>query len=343
MPKPRIFVSSTFYDLKYIRENIKFFIKNLGYDPVLSEEGNVFYDPNLHVQDACIAEVPSCQILVLIIGGRYGGLFKETEKSVTNTEYIEAVKLKIPIFALVEQGVHEQFHVYNHNLENQHVNADKISYPSVDSHKIFEFIREVQGQAVNNALVPFSDFEDIQNYLKQQWASMFYRFLTSETESRRVSDLFENIANATNKIEFLTRQVINSVADPITKLNVDFYDYLLGKGVIHDLTSWNLKTSPINIIRKNSIDDFCNHKIEVYDEDDYSLIHGGPPFRLSERRYSRDAEQYREIRQFLLDKLKEANITPETFIERIEKESNENILSQIPTSNGNELDEAQVS
>lgn len=67
MPTPRIFVSSTCYDLKYIRENLKFFIRNLGYEPILSEEGNVFYDPSLHVQDACLAEVPSCQVLLLII------------------------------------------------------------------------------------------------------------------------------------------------------------------------------------------------------------------------------------------------------------------------------------
>ncbi len=30
MPTPRVFVSSTCYDLKYIRENLKFFIRNLG-------------------------------------------------------------------------------------------------------------------------------------------------------------------------------------------------------------------------------------------------------------------------------------------------------------------------
>ena len=60
MPVPRVFVSSTCYDLKYIRENLKSFIRSLGYDPILSEEGSVFYDPSLHAQDACLAEVPAC-------------------------------------------------------------------------------------------------------------------------------------------------------------------------------------------------------------------------------------------------------------------------------------------
>ena len=38
MAVPRVFVSSTCYDLKYIRENLKYFIRSLGYEPVLSEE-----------------------------------------------------------------------------------------------------------------------------------------------------------------------------------------------------------------------------------------------------------------------------------------------------------------
>lgn len=101
MAIPRVFVSSTCYDLKYIRENLKYFIKRLGYEPVLSEEGSVFFNPCLHTQDACIAEVPNCQIFVLLIGGRFGAKFKAEKHSITNAEYREAVRLKIPIFALV--------------------------------------------------------------------------------------------------------------------------------------------------------------------------------------------------------------------------------------------------
>lgn len=53
------------------------------------------------------------------------------------------MKAKIPIFALVEQAVYEQFHVYNHNKANKSIDPAKITYPSVDSHKIFDFIGEV--------------------------------------------------------------------------------------------------------------------------------------------------------------------------------------------------------
>src|SRR5688500_16803337 len=105
MASPRVFISSTWYDLRYIRENLKYFIRSIGYDPVLSEDGSVFYDPRRQVQDACLVEVPNCQIFVLIIGGRYGAEMLGGGRSVTNAEYREAVKQKIPIFALVEQAV----------------------------------------------------------------------------------------------------------------------------------------------------------------------------------------------------------------------------------------------
>jgi hypothetical protein len=71
MATPRVFVSSTWYDLRYIRENIKYFIRNLGYDPVLNEEGSIFFDPRTHVHDACVSEIPNCQLFILIIGGRF--------------------------------------------------------------------------------------------------------------------------------------------------------------------------------------------------------------------------------------------------------------------------------
>ncbi len=41
MAKPRVFVSSTYYDLKHIRNSVETFIENLGYDAVLFESGDI--------------------------------------------------------------------------------------------------------------------------------------------------------------------------------------------------------------------------------------------------------------------------------------------------------------
>ena len=318
MPTPRVFISSTCYDLKYIRENLKFFVRNIGYEPVMSDEGSVFFDPLLHVQDACLAEVPACQIFVLIIGGRYGGRYRATEKSITNMEYLEAARAKIPIFALVEQDVYDQFRVYNSNLGNQEIDATKISYPAVDSTKIFDFVRDVQSQAVNNALFPFSDFEGIQVYLKQQWAAMIYRFLTSESEARRVADILSELTKANEKIEFLTRQVVASVADPIAKMKVELYDYLIPREVVHDLTGWGLSVTPDKFLLYENLDDFCGGQIVSDDDPDYpersSLTYGGPPYRISSARLRNDRAQYNKIRDHLLKRLNESAITIDQFL-----------------------------
>jgi Domain of unknown function (DUF4062) len=142
---PTVFVSSTFYDLKYIRGNIEYFIQTLGYVPVLSEEGAVFYDPTLDAQDACLAEIPNCQMFVLVIGGRYGSTYHDEAHSVTNAEYKEAARLKIPIFALVEQGVYHDFQVWRANKGDTTV-VSKIEFPNTDDLRVFEFIDEVQGK-----------------------------------------------------------------------------------------------------------------------------------------------------------------------------------------------------
>ena len=44
MARPRVFISSTFYDLKQIRADLDNFIRSLGYDVVRNEEGAIPYE-----------------------------------------------------------------------------------------------------------------------------------------------------------------------------------------------------------------------------------------------------------------------------------------------------------
>jgi hypothetical protein len=316
MPAPRVFVSSTCYDLRYIRENLKFFVRTLGYEPVLSEEGAVFYNPSLHVQDACLADVPSCQMFVLIIGGRTGGSFKDSEKSITNAEYEEAAKSKLPVFALVERPVYEQYRLYQSNRANPEIDASKINYPSVDSPKVFAFIDQVQSQSTNNALVPFSDFEELQSYLRQQWASLLFRFLLSDSEARRTSELVGSLQAATENIEFLTRQLVKATGDPVARAAVELYDYVISVEVSRDLASWKITPSPKAILQHETFDSICANQVEIEaDDDGFSLTYGGPPYKLSAARYKRNQEQYLKLRAELLQKVHERGFKLEQFIQ----------------------------
>jgi hypothetical protein len=319
MPAPRTFISSTCYDLRHIRENLKFFVRSLGFDPVLSEEGAIFYDPRLHAHEACITEVPSCQILVLIIGGRYGNLYQGADSSITNQEYKSAVKAKIPIVALVERNVLDDYRVYKANLQDTSLDPNSIRYPAADSTKIFDFIDEVQSQVVNNALVPFSDFEEMQLYLRQQWAAMLYRFLTTEGEAKRTADILDALGKANDRIEFLTRRIVESVGNQMTKASVDLYDILVKSEITGNCRMWNIPVSPGGILSKKSLDEFCEGMIEVEPSaDGMTIIGGGPPYKLSKMHYDADVERYQKLRQELLEALKVKGISVSDYLKSFE-------------------------
>ncbi len=313
MAVPRVFVSSTCYDLKYIRENIRYFINNMGFESILSEDGDVFYAPEQHTHDACLSEVQNCQMFVLIIGGRYGGNYKQEDKSITNKEYEEAVKEKIPVFALVERNVWSDHFVYQKNRKSG--NADSIIYPNVDNIKIFDFIDEVRKSENNNAIYAFGDFKDIEQYLKKQWAGLLYSFLINSIETKRVKDLFEEIHSATEKIEYYTKQVALNVGDAHTNILIKCYDIMLGNEMVQSLKGyWEIDLSPQIIVREENIDILCNNSIEIDESEGNSITWGGPPYRCSKIRYKSLKGQYENLRNELLKLLGKENILVEDFM-----------------------------
>jgi hypothetical protein len=312
MATPRVFVSSTYYDLKYIRENLRYFIKTIGYEPTLSEDGNVFYNPKKHTHDSCLNEVPSCQIFILIIGGRFGGQFKASEKSITNEEYLEAVKQKIPVFALVEQAVFQEHHVFNENFRNNtpEIN-EKIRYPSVDNPKVFSFIDEVRKNSVNNAVVPFRDFSDIEDYLRKQWAGMMFNFLHESIEESRVADTLEKLTEVSSKIEILSELILNSVGSEKSQIVIKLYDAIMRYEVSRDLAFFKINLTPDDLIRYSSLDEFLDahdkaiepYPPELEDEDsEWSLSSRGYAGKLRFKHMRDDYEKLRKEATEILEK-----------------------------------------
>ena len=52
--RPRIFISSTFYDLKQVRASLEVFVRELGYDPIVAD--NIAYLPDRALDESCYAE-----------------------------------------------------------------------------------------------------------------------------------------------------------------------------------------------------------------------------------------------------------------------------------------------
>ena len=80
MARPRVFVSSTYYDLKHICASLDLFIEQLGYESVLSEKGDIAYAHDRPLDESCYREASSVDIFVLILGGRYGSEASSDQK-----------------------------------------------------------------------------------------------------------------------------------------------------------------------------------------------------------------------------------------------------------------------
>ena len=105
MAKPRVFISSTYYDLRHIRASLEQFVGSLGYEPILSDKGAIAYTPDAALDESCYREVRNSDVFVLIVGGRYGSATSEQEglvptgfydqyDSITRQEYVTAAELR---------------------------------------------------------------------------------------------------------------------------------------------------------------------------------------------------------------------------------------------------------
>ena len=190
MATPKVFVSSTCFDLKEVRDSISRFIKNFGFEPILSEHGDVFYHPDLHTHEACIHEVSNCQLFILIIGGRFGGTYDiDKQKSITNAEYDAARQLNIPVFTYIKKGVYDNHHTYQANKTKEFVKD--MDSPHIEKQdnaiNIFNFIDQVRKSKTNNAFETFETANEIEIHLRKQWAGMFFDFLKNREVKEQVN------------------------------------------------------------------------------------------------------------------------------------------------------------
>ena len=200
MAKPRVFVSSTFYDLKQVREDLDSFISALGYETVLHEAGDVAYGKDSPPEGYVHREIEMCDILICVIGGRYGTESQEQPgSSITQRELRTAIKNQVQVFIFIEQAIHSEYSTYSINKET----AD-IKYRFVDDPRVYEFIESVYNLPRNNPITPFQAASDIVEFLRSQWAGLFQRFLQEQKRLEEVKSL-EEIKSAAGTLEQLVR------------------------------------------------------------------------------------------------------------------------------------------
>lgn len=164
LKSPTVFVSSTCYDLSEIRDRLKSFIEDYGFDPLLSEFNSFPVNPLQNTIVNCRRNIDErADILVLIVGSRYGST-DEAGTSITNIEYVQARAKGIPIYVFISRSILEVLPVWKEN--------PNATFSSVDSPKLFEFVdslRNIDGLWT----YPFDKADDIIGTLRKQWAYLF--------------------------------------------------------------------------------------------------------------------------------------------------------------------------
>lgn len=232
-----MFVSSTYYDLKYVRERLERFLYTYNMEPILFERDDVYFNPVETIDISCYNEVHNCQMMILIIGGRYGSLASTKEDyekkyvSVTQKEYNTAISKGIPVMIFVDSNVYTEYRTYQ---KNKHSLPDNFKFAYVDDLQVFEFIASVEQQAIKT----FSRIEDIEHYLGYQISGMLYSYLLQLQERKSqegMSNVLDQIKIASDSMQamlnMIGKQLLGNDSKQYKELirqqNCDLIDFFL--------------------------------------------------------------------------------------------------------------------
>lgn len=172
MAKPKIFLSSTCYDLSIVRSELTDFLERRGFEVINTEKVTFGVTPGRHSHTACLEEVDTASYLLLLIGKRRGGTYVGSENSITNEEYSRAISRGIPCIVCVLREVQDYRRTYKKNPTGDHSHV-------VDDSRIFLFIDYIASGHSDNWIHTFENIDDLRRIITTQLAH--YLFLFSES------------------------------------------------------------------------------------------------------------------------------------------------------------------
>jgi len=195
---PNIFVSSTIADLQYLREALRDAILDLRYHPVMSEYGEVGYIRPTTAADSCYRTVEQCQMVILILGKRYGSVERDG-LSVTHKEYRAARDAEIPTITFVEPQVLHYKEVFDSSPTSDMWN----DFTRMDNPKsTFALLDEIADSTTFNAVIPFASIGEAKEKLKLQLADFVGERLgdTIAPMSKEIKDILAEIKTLRNHL-----------------------------------------------------------------------------------------------------------------------------------------------
>lgn len=195
MANPRAFLSSTYLDLRDVRDAIDTFLRDRGFDVRRFERGGVFYDPNLPLDESCYQEVKNTHLVVLVVGGRYGSpatnspTLARKYTSITRKELETAIAEGIPVLVFVRREVDVELRTY---LANPKANREKLKYASVDDTQVFQLLEQVYQRRRGNPIFQYGEPSDIISALDSQLAGLVAQALHERREISRTARIGVN-------------------------------------------------------------------------------------------------------------------------------------------------------
>jgi len=259
----------------------------------MSEYSDILYDFRIHTHNSCIEEVKNADVVILIIGSRFGGsaipeainrididALKTKSKnvvalegrnlSVTQLEILRAIDVGIPVFPFIDSSVLHDHLFYEKNKGKPFIN--EIKFPSVEKNDtapyIFEFINFLRQKDYGNSIFPFTSPIDIEDTIKKQFSLLLQR-LISEQRNSHVE--MKRIDNLTEQFEELKTAMLASFGDTINKEAAKgvikyrrLYDVLVSLGmstnsIICTTINWNDVLESVEIDKIMPIESLPEH------------------------------------------------------------------------------------
>lgn len=157
---PRIFVSSTYFDLKSVRQELMDFLEILGLQPVLFEMAGAI--PNIPAASSALQHAAQADLCLLIVGSRYGSSSEREDISYTHGEFRTALDMGRPIFIFVERETLVKFEMFRKRSESNFWNDEE--------RHLFSFIEELSQRGTR---FPFDSLPELKQSIKYQISSYF--------------------------------------------------------------------------------------------------------------------------------------------------------------------------
>lgn len=260
--KPNIFISSTIHDLGHLRDSIRDLISELGYNPIMSEYGEIGYLPSESAEDSCYIAMRECQMSVMIIGKRYGSI-SDNGLSVTHNEFRTARERNVPVIFLVNEEVLSFKRVYEANGKDSNMSFPGMENPS----KIFELIKEFTESKLNNGLITFTNVQSAKTNLKKQLAH-----IVGDLLKKRFDPIQGEIKDILSEITTLRHILLKNEQEIAQQFSVAFR-FLLNEeneylNDISETVSGSLEKAVPELLKHNNFRDYLNsNNVEIKEED----------------------------------------------------------------------------